>query len=243
MRVGIILAVFPWVLAAAAILAAAWLWRDRKHLSERLVEAEIRRLRTQLNPHFLYNTLNAISELGYNDPKTADEVVTQLSQLLRKSMDDSHQHEIALRDEITFLERYLAIQKILLRDRLEATLDIDADTLCARLPGMIVQPLAENALTHGIGADGIARVRIRATHEGVSLIIQVEDDGPGLQMKEETVERGIGLANIRARLHHLYGDAAQLALQPRTGGGLMARLVIPFHEGFAYSETPRSDHR
>lgn len=214
------------------------LWRDRRRLRQRLMQAEIRRLRTQLNPHFLYNTLNAISELGYSDPKSADQVVTQLSQLLRKSLDDSDQHEIALRDEIAFLERYLAIQKTLLRDRLQFTLTIDPATLNARLPGMIVQPLAENAVTHGISADGTARLGIQAMRHDDHLVISVVDEGPGMQAEGF----GIGLSNIRARLDHLYGGAAQLTLQPRDGGGLMASITVPYHEGYAYRET-ESPHR
>jgi len=225
--------------AVVGLAAVLWLIRDRQRLCRRLAEAEARRLRTQLNPHFLYNTLNAISELGYNDPRTADEVVTQLSQLLRKSLDDSDQTEIALRAEVAFLERYLNIQKILLRERLQVALEVDADALSARVPGMIIQPLAENALTHGVGSDGVARVSIKAARKGDDMIIEVEDTGPGL--RAGAVGRGIGLSNIRARLSHLYGNAARLELPERPGGGLIARLVIPYHEGYAYSEAPRSD--
>ena len=236
-----LLTIIPWILLAGALLMAALLWRDRRHLRERLAQAEIRRLRTQLDPHFLYNTLNAISELGYNDPQLADQVITQLSQLLRKSLADGEQHEIALRDEIAFLEHYLGIQKVLLRDRLQYGLDIDPAALSARLPGMVMQPLAENALTHGMGADGIARIRIRARRDGANLILDVEDDGPGLSGAGGSP--GIGLANIRARLRHVYGEAAVLALQPREGGGLMARISLPFHEGFAFRETQDLDRR
>jgi len=227
--------------AAVAVLTAVvvYLMRDRYRLRRHLSDAEARRLRTQLNPHFLYNALNAISELGYNDPKTADEVVTQLSQLLRKSLDDSDQNEIPLRDEIAFLERYLNIQKILLRDRLQFDLEVDTAVLNARVPGMIIQPLAENALTHGIGADGIAHLHVRAVRSGDYLMIEVADQGPGLQTRLDG--RGIGLRNIRARLSHLYGSAARLELPERPGGGLIARLAIPFHEGYAYRETSRPD--
>jgi two-component system, LytTR family, sensor kinase len=222
-------------MAAAIVLLAANLRRLRR----RLAAAEARILRTQLNPHFLYNTLNAISELGYNDPETADRVVTQLSQLLRKSLDDSDRTEIALRAEVAFLERYLNIQRILLRERLQIGLDIEAEALNARVPGMVVQPLAENALTHGISGDGIARLRVHAARQGENLVIEVQDAGPG--MSGGGTGRGIGLSNIRARLKHLYGHAAALALLPAPGGGLIARLVIPFHESYAYSEAPRPD--
>jgi len=232
-----------WFLFACALATAGWLWRERRRLQRRLDDAELRRLRTQLNPHFLYNTLNAVSELGYNDPKTADEVVTQLSLLLRKCLDDVHQNEIALRDEVVFLERYLGIQKILLRDRLQYALAFDEGTLNARVPGMIVQPLAENALTHGAGVDGGVELRVASVRDGDSLVVTVEDRGPGLRGEESGPGRGIGLANIHARLRRLYGDAARLTLQPRPGGGLMAQLVVPYHEGFAYREAARPDRR
>jgi Putative regulator of cell autolysis len=228
----------PWILLAGTVVLAGLLWRDRQRLRERLIQAEIRRLRTQLNPHFLYNTLNAISELGYSDPKSADEVVTQLSQLLRKSLDNGDQHEIALRDEVAFLECYLAIQKTLLRDRLQVTLQIDPAAINARLPGMIVQPLAENAVTHGISADRIARLCIEATRQDDRLVISITDEGPGMQSEG----RGIGLSNIRARLKHLYGDAGRLTLQSRERGGLMATITVPYHESYAYRET-ESPHR
>jgi two-component system, LytTR family, sensor kinase len=236
---GMWLTVLAVVALCGLAAVAMWLASDRQVLRNRLADAEARRLRTQLNPHFLYNALNAISELGYNDPKTADEVVTQLSQLLRKSLDDSEQTEIALRAEVAFLERYLNIQKILLRERLHVTLEVDADALNARVPGMIIQPLAENALTHGIGCDGVARLSIKASRQGGDLIIDVEDRGPGL--RQDAAGRGIGLSNIRARLLHLYEDTARLELLERPGGGLIARLVIPFHESYAYREAPRSD--
>lgn len=216
-------------------------WRQIATLRRRLAAEEIRRLRTQINPHFLYNTLNAISELGYDDPKSADRVITQLGQLLRKALDDSHQQEIALRDEMVFIERYLDIQQVLLRDKLQFAFDIEDRVRSARLPGMIVQPLVENALIHGIGPDGIAHVRIGGRRESDMLVIEVSDDGPGLTASSGTPQAGIGLDNIRARLNHLYGARAGLALHDRDGGGLMARLTIPFHEGFAYDEAAYPD--
>jgi sensor histidine kinase YesM len=222
-----------------AMVLGALAWRDRQHLRAKLAQAEIRRLRTQLNPHFLFNTLNAISELGYSDPKSADQVVTQLSQLLRKSLDTSDQHEIALRDEIAFLEHYLDIQQILLRDQLQFSVTADPTAINARLPGMIVQPLAENAVIHGTGSDGIARVHVRAARHGEHLLVMVSDEGPGLKGEQ----RGIGLSNIRARLFHLYGDRAALTLQPRPGGGLIASITVPYHESYAYRETQNLDRR
>lgn len=232
-----------------AIYAGVWglcqagaLWREHVRTRRQLVSAELRRLRTQLNPHFLFNTLNAISELGYTDPEAADRTITQLSGLLRKSLDDSHQQEIALRDELDFLQRYLAIQQTLLGERLHVELEIGDDTLNARVPGMILQPLVENAVTHGIGRSGTGYITVRALRRDELLVLEVEDNGWGLVIAEPRGGReGIGIGNVRARLRYLYGGLASLELQSRLGEGLVARLNIPFHEAFAFSEDPYSD--
>jgi two-component system, LytTR family, sensor kinase len=218
------------------------LWRDYTRVRRELVRAELRRLRTQLNPHFLFNTLNAISELGYENPEAADLTITQLSGLLRKSLDDSHQQEIALRDEVDFLEHYLAIQQTLLQDRLHVELEISDDTLNARVPGMILQPLVENAVTHGIGRSGTGYITVRSRRQGEQLVIEVEDNGWGLVIADpHRSGEGIGINNTRARLRYLYGELAGLELHSRPGEGLTACLNIPFHEAFAFDENPYPD--
>src|SRR6185437_5891118 len=226
------------------LLVAGWgqvilMWRDRRRLDRLFFAAEVRRLRTQLNPHFLYNALNAVAELAYDEPQSADRAITQLSSLLRKSLDEGHLTEIALREEIEFLKRYLDIQRVLLRERLVSTFEVDGRTLAARVPSMIVQPLVENAVTHGLGRDGTACIHVRSRVEGEQLIVEVEDCGPGLETPVKS-SGGVGLANIRARLAHLYGAAASLGLHARPSGGLIARLSLPFHEAFAYDETPNA---
>jgi two-component sensor histidine kinase len=244
----------------SAALAVAWprglviyaaLWcvcqiglmrRQFASLKAQLVSAELRRLRTQLNPHFLFNTLTAISELGYTDPQAADRTITQLSGLLRKSFDDSHQQEIALRDELDFLRRYLDIQQTLLRGRLQIVFDIADNTLNARVPGMILQPLVENAVTHGVGRSGTGYITLRSRRENETLVIEVEDNGWGLVIAAPRGGReGIGIGNTRARLSYLYGGLAGLELKSRPGEGLTARLRIPFHEAFAFDENPHVD--
>lgn len=233
-----------------AIYAALWclcqlglLWRAQARLKAQLVSTELWRLRTQLNPHFLFNTLNAISELGYTDPEAADRTVTQLSGLLRKSLDDSHQQEIALRDELDFLKRYLDIQQTLLRGRLQIEFEVADNTLNARVPGMILQPLVENAVTHGIGRNGTGCINLRARREAELLLIEVEDNGWGLVIAAPRGGReGIGIGNTRARLRYLYGELAGLELHGRPGEGLLARLTIPFHEAYAFDENPYADY-
>lgn len=237
---SLLLACLGWAAAALVLLAFSTLHRRYSRLEAQLVSAELRRLRAQLDPHFLFNTLNAISELGYTDPKAADRTVTELSALLRKSLDDSHQQEIALRDELEFLRRYLDIQQILLRGRLRVEFDIAADVLAARVPGMILQPLVENAVTHGMGRSGAGHLTLRARREDDLLVIEVEDNGSGLVAVAGGGREGIGIGNTRARLSYLYGGLAGLELKSRSGEGLTARLNIPFHEAYAFDENPHA---
>jgi two-component system, LytTR family, sensor kinase len=233
---------FAMYLAVWGICQTGLFWRDSVRTRRELVHAELRRLRTQLNPHFLFNTLNAIAELGYEDPEAADRTITQLSGLLRKSLDDSHQQEIALRDEVDFLERYLAIQQTLLQERLHVQLEISDETLNARVPGMILQPLVENAVTHGIGRSGTGYITVRSKRRGEQLVIEVEDNGWGLVIADPHKSgEGIGINNTRARLRYLYGELGSLELRSQPGEGLTACLYIPFHEAFAFDENPHPD--
>ncbi|MGA9855277.1 MAG: histidine kinase [Gammaproteobacteria bacterium] len=233
---------FAMYLGVWGICQTGLFWRDYTRAKRELVRAELRRLRTQLNPHFLFNTLNAISELSYENPEAADRTITQLSGLLRKSLDDSHQQEIALRDEVDFLERYLAIQQTLLQDRLHVELEISDDTLNARVPGMILQPLVENAVTHGIGRSGTGYITVRSQRRGELLVIEVQDNGWGLVIADPKKSgEGIGINNTRARLRYLYGELGSLELRSQPGEGLTACLNIPFHEAFAFDENPYPD--
>src|SRR5580698_8428967 len=140
------------LLLVATVALAMFCVEQRRRFRNRIAEAELRQLRTQINPHFLFNTLNAISELGYDDPEAADRAITRLSGLLRKSLDDGQQ--ISLKAEIDFLEDYLALQRMLMRDTLDVAMSIDPRVLHARVPTMILQPLVENALIHGRNVEG-----------------------------------------------------------------------------------------
>jgi len=144
------------LLCAAFALLGWYCLEQRRRFDKRIADAELRRLRAQLNPHFLFNTLNAIAELGYDDPAAADHAITQLSGLLRKSLDENHSPEISLRAELDFLEDYLSLQRMLIRDALDIVLTVDPAVLHARVPAMVLQPLVENALIHGAvpGAPG-----------------------------------------------------------------------------------------
>jgi len=204
---------------------------QRRRFRNRIAEVELRQLRTQINPHFLFNTLNAISELGYDDPEAADRAITRLSGLLRKSLDESHVQQISLQAEIDFLEDYLALQRMLMRDTLDIAISVDSRALHARVPTMILQPLVENALTHGLNRNSASRIQISAKLSDGALEIEIRDNGPGVVSKpRESGRAGIGIANAQARLQHLYGRAASVTLHNGPDGGAMTRIMLPFRE-------------
>lgn len=206
--------------------------RDEKlrsaQLRGELSQAQLHALRMQLQPHFLFNTLNAISALSLADPPMARTMISRLSDLLRLSLEESRAQRVPLSREIQFLECYLAIQQIRFQDRLTVTLDIADEVRAALVPHLILQPLVENALQHGLlpGHDG-GTLRISIERDGSDLRMRVEDDGQGLP--PEGLNDGIGLGNTRARLLAL--GSGSLKLQRRKGGGTCAEVLLPYEEG------------
>jgi signal transduction histidine kinase len=193
-----------------------------------LVRLEV--LKTQLHPHFLFNTLNAISSLMHRDVEAADRMVVLLADLLRLSLDQDDRHLVPLRNELEFLERYLAIEKIRFRDRLKVEIDIESSCFAAQVPRLILQPLVENSVRHGIARSSSAGlVAVRARRKGNRLDLSVIDDGPGIP--EAALRReGVGLSNTRARLEQLYGSDHRFALEKAPTGGLLVRIEVPFEE-------------
>ena len=219
------------VLAVASVRDYYRRYRARElqssQLESQLVQAQLQALKMQLHPHFLFNTLNGIAALMHQDVEAADRMLARLSELLRLALDSAEQQEVPLRQEMDFLERYLEIQKMRFRDRLTVKLDLDPDTLDALVPNLILQPLVENAIRHGIeprSAPG--EVVIRASRAGERLELQVSDDGPG--MIDKDAGKGVGLANTKARLQQLYGAAHQLSFTNGPAGGLVIVLSLPF---------------
>ena len=203
-------------------------------LEARLAQAQLEVLRTQLHPHFLFNTLHAVSTLMHRDVEAADEMITELSDLLRLTLRGGGAQEVPLAQELDILGRYIGIMRIRFRDRLTATTDVDPTALDALVPALILQPLVENAIRHGIAEQpGAGRLAIRARRESPWLVLEVLDDGAGLGAGENGVngvKEGVGLANTRARLAQLYGAHHELRLAgpPDGGGGLVVTLRIPF---------------
>lgn len=197
----------------------------------RLAQAELSALKTQLHPHFLFNTLNAISELIYSDPKVADESILRLSEMLRFALESGKAQEVSLKEEVEFLEKYVEIQRMLMRERLTVRMNVDPETLDASVPNMLLQPLVENAVRHGISprAEGGA-IDLYARRLGGKLHLEVTDDGLGMPEGRDATKEGVGLINTRERLKHLYGEAHHFNLSSFPGRGLTVRIVIPFKE-------------
>lgn len=210
--------------------------RDRRtlELESQLGQARLQALRMQLHPHFLFNTLNAISTLVQTDPSAAGEMIGSLGQMLRLSLDNGPKPEVTLEQELKFLDCYLEIEQIRFGHRLEIKRDIDAETRVALLPTFILQPLVENAVQHGIEPDvSPGTIEINARRKNSTLSVSIHDTGVGLAEKEPAglvTRDGIGIANTKARLQSLYpGQYHFLLRNAPPGGGCVAELEIPFH--------------
>ncbi len=201
---------------------------EAARLSSRLARTELHLLKMQLHPHFLFNALNTVSALMHRDVKAADRMIARLSELLRGALDHSSTQEVSLEEELAFLESYLAIERARLGDRLTVDIDVPASVLDARVPHMILQPLVENAIRHGIAPRAApGRLTIRARGRRNMLDLEVTDDGIGMAAGHGS-GGGLGLANTRARLQQLHGDAFELEARAPPDGGFRVSLTIPF---------------
>ena len=227
------------VAGAIATYATAWHERvatsyyreigTRARLETRLARAQLQSLKLQMHPHFLFNTLNSITTLITEDPLAAERMVTGLSELLRISLRTASEQEVPLERELEVLRHYLTIQEIRFQDRLSVALDIDPDTLPAMVPNLILQPLVENAIRHGIGPRATGgSIEVRATHVGEMLRLRVHDDGVGTPSEAMPVREGTGIGNTRARLGHLYGRHHRFEIGGAPGAGFTVVAEIPF---------------
>jgi|SRR5579864_8656657 len=216
-------------IAQAQQLAAA-------ELQAKLAQAQLENLRLQLQPHFLFNTLNTISSVMYEDVPAADAMITLLSELLRLTLRTANSHEIPLAQELEITRLYLQIMQKRFESNLRVSYSVDPALGNSLVPQLILQPLVENSLRHGLkdGAAGID-ISIGAERENGSLILKVSDTGAGLGMQgtEAAMNRGVGLANIRGRLEQLYGADQEFAIANRPTGGTEVTLRVPFHSADA----------
>jgi anti-sigma regulatory factor (Ser/Thr protein kinase) len=234
-------------LAVYAVIVCGWhAWdyyrkfREREaqaaELAGRLAQAQLHALRMQLNPHFLFNTLNAVSSLMLTDVAAANKMLSRLGELLRLVLQGSERQEVALQQEMEFLARYLEIEQIRFGQRLQLKMEIDPSTLDASVPNLILQPLVENAIQHAIEpCETAGQIELRSIRDNGRLVLQISDSGPGLTLKKPEAGGGfdearehIGLNNTRERLCKLYGENQQFELTENTTGGVTVKLSFPF---------------
>jgi two-component sensor histidine kinase len=208
----------------------AQLQAQSAELYAQLAEARLAMLRTRLNPHFLFNTLNAVSALVGKDPKGVRDMIALLSELLRHALAETREQEIPLHEELRLLRLYLEIVEIRYQGQLRTVVTIDPEVHEALVPNMILQPLVENAMKHGIDrAGGHGTIEVLAHREGDDLVLTVRDSGPGAGMAAPHGVGGVGLRLTRERLAELYGTEQRLEVTPAPGGGMTARVVLPHH--------------
>lgn len=225
-----------WAIVGVA-LAYDYYRRYREHelasarLEKQLAQAQVQALQMQLHPHFLFNTMHAISALMHRDVEAAERMLTRLSDLLRLTLDRADRQEVTLREEMEFIDRYLEIQQIRFQDRLAVKTHVPVEALDALVPNLLLQPLVENAIRHGIAPrHGPGTIEIRAAVVDSRLHLEVRDDGPGLPRAGELRE-GLGLSNTRARLAQLYGPSHRFELLGGEPQGLRVRIEVPARNG------------
>ena len=210
-------------------------------LQAQLAEARLAVLSAQLNPHFLFNTLHAVSSLVERDPRGVRRMIARLSELLRVTLEGTNEQEIPLSRELELLRLYLDIMEVRFQGKLTVNVDPDDDVMDALVPSFVLQPLVENAVMHGVSkADGAGRIELRARRDADDLVITVRDNGPGISPQAPAGvpsadhprgpgSGGVGLRTTRARLEQLYGTEPMLSLRPAAGGGTVAEVVLPYH--------------
>ncbi len=199
-------------------------------LETRLIETELKALRQQMHPHFLFNTMNTVAVLvreGRNDDAVG--LLARLSSLLRMSLDNTGVPEVTLQQELDFLDHYVEIQKTRFSDRLQVLFEIEPRALTARIPNLLLQPIVENAILHGVAPkSGPGRVDVSGRVEGDKLLLEVRDDGPGIVDGSVRAKEGVGLANTRERLAKIYGPRSHLLLHSQPGKGVTVQIILPF---------------
>jgi two-component system, LytTR family, sensor kinase len=227
-----------YMLIALIVYAISYYRRFREgqvrtlQLEAQLSQAQLDALKMQLHPHFLFNTLHSISALLNKDADAARKMITRLGDFLRLTLENSGAQEVTLRQEMEFLSCYLEIERIRFQDRLVTHVDVAQQTLDAKVPNLILQPIVENAIRHGIAPRSTqGLIEIEAKQRNGRLRIQVRDNGPGLsahRTSENTFKKGLGLSNTETRLEQLYGSAQSFNLSNNPEGGLIVTLEIPF---------------
>ena len=224
--------IYAAVLGVATTLGYHRQFRERElraaQLEAQLALAQVQALKMQVHPHFLFNTLHAVTVLIREDPAGATRVVTRLGDLLRLTLSRATTAQVSFRRELEILTLYLEIERTRFQDRLEIAYDVQPNTLGALVPDLILQPLVENAIRHGVSPNaGTGRIEVRSRRDDDWLTLEIRDNGAGLVEGRDRPE-GIGLTTTRARLERLYGEQQELTLENLPAGGCVARIRIPF---------------
>jgi len=234
--------VLLFLIAYALILTITYLVDSREkvarqmtetaRLNEELSKAQLSALRRQMEPHFMFNTLNSIAALvrdRHND--AAVSMIVGLSEFLRRASEDSHRSQVTLAEEVEYLQRYIDIQKVRFGERLRVSVDIEAELLDAQVPGLLLQPLVENAIKHGVAkrVSG-GTIRVTGVRRDGSLCLSVYNDGPSVAEELQAEGAGVGLANLRTRLQILHGDASELQIARVGADGVEVVVTLPMKE-------------
>jgi two-component system, LytTR family, sensor kinase len=234
--------VLIFLIAYALILTITYLVDSRENiarqmtetarLNEELSKAQLAALRRQMEPHFMFNTLNSIAGLVRDHRnEAAVSMIVGLSEFLRRASEDSHRSQVTLAEEVEYLQRYIDIQKVRFGERLRISVDIPADLLDAQVPNLLLQPLVENAIKHGVGKRVIGgTVRVTGARREGSLCLSVYNDGPSFPKDWQTKGAGVGLANLRTRLQILHGNASELQMRQAEADGVEVVVTLPLKE-------------
>jgi len=227
--VNVWIPIYWMVLGVAYALDFYHKWQHRTleaaRLETQLAQAQLQALKQQLNPHFLFNTLNALSTLIEDEPQAAQRMTAKLGEFLRLVLDHTDAQQVPLSQELHFAQLYLAIEQVRFCDRLTFTHHVEATALTAVVPHLLLQPLVENAVRHGLAAAGRGRIHLQAQRQGERLVVEVQNTGPSLPVGGT---RGIGLANTEQRLRTLYGSHYVLSLCSDAEQGTIVHLELPF---------------
>jgi two-component sensor histidine kinase len=206
-------------------------------LKSQLAQAQLRALKMQLHPHFLFNTLHSISSLVLEDPPKANSMIARLGDFLRLTLENSDQQLVSLKEETEFLRCYLEIEQVRFGERLTVAFELEPQTLSAQVPHLILQPVVENAIQHAIAQRATrGHINIKAKRLNSSLLLEVRDNGPGITSKSDlSATKGVGLSNVRARLHQIYGSDFHFEIGNARDGGLAVVIEVPFQREADFS--------
>ncbi len=231
---GFLALTYAKILAVALVIDFWRRYQDERmqaaSLERQLIEARLQALQMQLQPHFLFNTLNAISSLVHSNPGQADRMISRLGDLLRATLTRSDQLEVPLHEEIELTERYLEIERVRFGERLAIRIDVPEKLRDILVPNLLLQPLVENAIRHGISFSpeaGLVAIIARHVETSETIELEILDNGPGPHVGGGGSGVGVGLENSRSRLAQLYGDAAMLRLEARKEGGTRVLVRLP----------------